>query len=157
MTLEAVIVPARLEHAFVLATTLRPKDVAELDACGLSPLEGLLQSLRASEVACAALYDDVVGALFGVEPIDDGSLLGRPDRLWFLTGELFAVKPMAFFRAARQVVATLLERYPVLTNVIDARHDDALRFARAMGAELGRTVPFGPAAMPFVPFVIRRR
>lgn len=155
MTAEVTVVPARVEHAFVLATTMRPKDVAELEACGLTPLDGLLQSLRVSEQAWAVLYDDVVGALFGVEPLE-GPVLGHADGLWFLTGHLFAEQPMAFFRAAKRAVEALLERYPVLTNVIDARHDDALRFARAMGATFGAPAPFGRQGEPFIPFMLRR-
>jgi hypothetical protein len=153
----ATIVPARLEHAFVLAQYMRPKDVAELEAAGLTPLEAVLQSLRVSEHAWAVLYDDVVGAMLGIQHLDEGPRLGRRDLLWFLTAHLFAEKPMAFFRLAKQAVAAMLERYPRLVNVIDARHDDALRFSAALGATFGAPVPFGPKGMPFIPFEIRRR
>jgi hypothetical protein len=154
---DVVLVPAKAEHAFVLSTTMREKDVAELARCGLSPLEACLQSLRVSEVSFAALYDDVVGALFGVEPLPRQGVLGDgADRLWLLTAHVLAERPMAFFRAARRTIQMLLVGYPVLRNVIDARHDDALRFARAMGARFAMAVPYGPMGEPFIPFEIRR-
>lgn len=149
----AVIVPARLEHAFVLATTMRPKDVAELGACGLSPLEGLLQSVRVSTHAWALLYDDVVGAMFGV--VESPAVLGRTDELWFLTGHLFAEKPLAFIKASKRLLGELLDHHPALGNAIDARHDDALRFAASLGAELGEPFPRGLQGEPFVPFLFR--
>lgn len=138
----------------MLATTMRENDVRELAACGLTPLSGLLQSLRVSQHAFTMLYDDTVGAMFGVAASGEG--LAQLNQFWFLTGHLFAEKPLAFVKASRRLLAALLEEYAVLVNVIDARHDDALRFARAMGAELGEPRPFGRNGEPFVPFTLRR-
>ena len=153
-----VLVPGRLEHAFVLATTMRPKDVRELEALDMEPLEALLFSLKSSSQVYAALYDDVVGAMFGVRPLPMEPALGakRVAELWFLTGHLFAEKPMAFFRASKKVVAHLRESLDILVNAIDDRHDDAKRFAVALGAELRPPVPMGSQGLPFVPFVFRR-
>lgn len=152
--MEAVLVPARHEHAFVLASTMRPADVAELAACGQTPLEGLLKSMSLSEYSWAILYDDVVGAVGGVRRME-GAVLGHVDELWMLTGELFGQKPMAFFRVLKQMVATLLERYATLVNVIDARYTGAMRLAEALGATLSEPHPFGIHGEPFVLFTLR--
>lgn len=155
--MNATVVPATLEAAFVLAQTMRPADVAELEVCGLTPLEGLLQSMRMSEYAYAALYDDVVGAMFGVGPFPGSPVLGHADMIWFLTGHLFGEKPIAFTKTLRVACQALLERYPRLVNAIDARYTGALRLAEvAFGAKLGRPVPFGRNGEPFIPFVIER-
>lgn len=155
--MKAHIVPATLEAAFVLAQSMRPADVAELEVCGLTPLEGLLQSMKVSEFSYSVLYDDVVGAMFGVAPLDDSPVLGHADQVWFLTGHLFGQKPVAFTKAMKDACRALLERYPRLVNAIDARYAGALRLAEvAFGAKFGPPVPFGRNGEPFIPFVIER-
>lgn len=149
MTREVVIVPAVYEHAFVLATTMRPEDVLECAACGMTPLEGALRPLEASELAGAALLDDVLGAMFGVIPSEPGRGL-----LWFLTSHVFGENPKPFVRASKQMVGALLERYDELVNIIDGRYTGALRLAAMLGAEFGSPVQVGGQA--FVPFRIRR-
>lgn len=148
--MNVVIVPATLEAAFVLATTMREKDVAEMDRCGLTPLEGLLKAMGASEVACAALYDDVVGAMFGVT---------RSRTLWLLTGHLFAQKPLAFAREAKRVLGIFTDAFGPLSNYIDAKHDDALRFATMLAEQtgwiaFGSPTQLGPKRELFIPFTI---
>lgn len=148
------IVPAEAHHAFVLSTTMRPKDVRELAACGQTPLGGLLYAMEGSE-AWAVLYDDVVGAMFGVRPVASPALGSKArGELWLLTGALFGEKPIAFARAARRAVAALLTRYDELVNVVDSRYPEAIRFVVGLGASLGRTVLIGD--VPFVAFIFRR-
>jgi hypothetical protein len=151
---DVVLVPARLEDAFVLATTMREKDVAELAACGMTPLEGVLLPLKLSEQAWTALYDDVVGCMFGV--VIKGEGLGRTAYLWSLTSHLFGQKPKAFYRAARHAVPVLLEQYNTLSNLIDARYTEAQRFVQALGGQLGEPQPVAPYGATFIPFTFRR-
>jgi hypothetical protein len=138
-------VPARLEDAFVLSTTLRPEDVRELAACGQGPLEGLLLALKCSREAGTLLYDDIIGAMYGVT---------AAGQLWFLTGHLFGEKPIAFLRVARVALKGLLGRYTALSNVIDSRYTGALKLAAAMGATFGSPRDIG--GVPFIPFTLRR-
>jgi hypothetical protein len=151
----AHIVPARLEDAFVLSTAMREADVRELAACGQAPLDGLLFAMKDSRESFAMLYDDEVGAMFGVRPLPE---LGgkRRGELWFLTGHLFGQKPIAFVREARRALEALMESYDELVNLIDTRYGQALRFAVAMGAQLGAETPIGPERIPFVVFRIGR-
>lgn len=138
------IVPGRLEHCFVLAQNMRPEDARELEACGQTPLEGVLHAFSKS-LSGAALYDDALGAMFGVT--DEGVL-------WSLTTPLFEEKSIAFVRAARQVVSGLLQSFERVGNFIDGRYTGALRLAQALGAEFGSPKLVG--GVPFVPFVFRR-
>jgi hypothetical protein len=59
-------------------------------------------------------------------------------------------------RLARRVLVELLEHYEVLTNAIDGRHGDALRFAMLLGADFGPPFGLAPSGLPFVPFTFRR-
>lgn len=147
---DVVTVPARVEHALVLATTMRQKDIRELAACGQQPLDGLLHALSQGE-GWALLYRDVVGAMLGRVPVP-----GRDAaEVWLLTGELFQQHPKAFIRALKALLADTLERFGEVGNVIDGRYTEALRLAAALGASFGSPVQIG--GIPFVPFNIRRQ
>lgn len=152
--MEVRIVPASLESAFVLSTTMRANDVRELEACGQTPLEGLLLAMREGH-AWTVLYDDVVGAMFGVRPLADAVLGGRVrGEIWCLTGRLFGEKPIAFVRAAKRAVAALLTQYDELVNLVDARYVEAVGLLRMLGARLGPEVLVG--SHPFIAFSIGR-
>jgi len=130
---------------------MRADDVRELAACGQTPLGGLIYAMEGSTEAWTALYDDTVGAMFGVV---QGQGLGAPSRLWFLTGHLFGEKRVAFYRLVKHVVPRLLERYGQLRNLIDGRYSGALVLAMALGARFESPVLIG--GVPFVPFVLGR-
>lgn len=160
MAAELELVPGKLVHAMELSADMVPADVAELEACGYQPSQGLVHALSVSEVAVAALDEGRVAAMFGVAPLRRGAtLLGAElvHRLWFLTGPRFRRRPLVSARTARRVVAALLEAYPVLENAIDGRHVDALRFASMLGADFGQPFAMPPSGLLFVPFRISSR
>lgn len=150
------IVPAEAEHVFVLARNMRLQDVAEVEACGYTPL-AMLERCVGSAPGFAVRFDGVAVALFGVRPVDDGAVLGARARgeVWFLTGEGFERKPVTALKMARQVVSVMLQTYEELLNVIDGRYTQALRFAQSLGAVFHSPVMIG--THPFIPFTIRRR
>ncbi len=154
MVTEATVVPATRELAELLAPLMRAEDVAELRAGGLTPLEGLLQSIEGSDVAQAVMVGGQVGAMFGVGPL--AGVNERVGQVWFLTGRLMSKHPAAFVRLARPAIASMLELYPVLFNVIDARYAAAVRWVKWLGFEVGEPQPFGPAGVLFVPARLRR-
>lgn len=155
MRIDVTYAPATEAHAIELARVLRPKDRAELEALG-KPDAGaaVLEALRVSTLAISAFYGAELGAIFGVAPIRTGMLHEASDveQLWFLTGEVFGRAPLAFFRAGRELVRLLGVEHPVLVNFIDERYTEALSFARALGAQLGEPVPYGPFGLPFRPY-----
>lgn len=150
------IVEATRAHAESFVPLMRAADVEEVRALGLSPREAVLDSLEASEVAFAALFGGEVAFLYGVVPLWRTALTGSSTtgQLWFLSGRAVDRHPKAFLRATRASLPRLLERYAVLTNVIDARYAGALRWARWLGATLYPPRPFGPEGVPFCPFVV---
>jgi hypothetical protein len=155
---EAQLVDATEVHALAFAPLLRPEELAELEASGVvDPLEMLVHGVRTSDLCLAAIHDGKVGAMIGVSSADPSILgRGRVGQMWFLTGTPFLSTPRPFLRVARRAVARMLELYPMVWNLIDARYEGALRLARSMGAELSSPVAYGPHGMNFVPFHIWR-
>lgn len=151
MKVDATIQDATLRHAMQLGDNLRPEDRAELEAIGATdPHRALVNYLKGSGVAFAAVLNGEVGAMFGTAPVD--SALSAPEGLaavWMLTGRKFAEKPRAFIRPARGMLQLLLERHHILVNYIDARYEAAVRWAKWLGFVVGSPVPYGPAGMPF--------
>lgn len=150
--------PATREDVDLLAPLMRPADVAEVEACGLSPIEALARSLEVSQEAWALDLGGEVAALFGVEPGPRESLIGEPDFhvVWALTGRAVDGHKKEFLLASRDAIAAFLARYPVLVNFIDARYEASLRWAVRIGGELRPAVAFGQAGEPFHPVIFRR-
>jgi hypothetical protein len=151
------IVPATVSHAHALAATMRADDAAECAAFGLTPLDALLESLRASEVAWTLLLDGEPAAMWGAEPLRR-TLLSEPGAAsaWALTGTAVERHRKEFARVSRAGVAALLARYPVLFADVDARYARALRWVRWLGFTVLPAVPFGASGEPFHPIVLER-
>lgn len=143
-------VPAAPEHVDELAPKMRPADTAEVLASGgFTPREALEESVTASAHAFAALFDGEVAALWGVV---DGPGCGI---VWALTGPAVERHPKAFLRHSRIAVNVLLRHYPALTNFVDARYEQALRWVRRLGFSVGPPEPFGAAGLPFHRILLR--
>lgn len=155
---EIAIVPATFEHAREMAPRMREADAREVLAhSGRSPLSALQQAVACSDIAKAALFDGQVAALFGVATLQlESVLLGpRIGSIWMLTSDLVERYPKAFHRAARRELDALhASGWPLLVNAIDARHEQALRWARRIGFRVGDPIPYGVEKLPFHP--IRR-
>jgi hypothetical protein len=146
------IVPATPEHADALAPRMRAADVAEVLASdGHAPAEALRYAIAASTEAWAWLVDGEVGAIWGLGLL---SFVGDVWTPWLLTSELVDRFPKAFVRGCREQLGQLGWHH-VLVNFIDARHARALRWAKALGFELGEAVPYGPAGLPFRRITLR--
>lgn len=154
MATEAVIRQAEEHDAFELVRVMRDEDAAECFAGGVHPLEAVQHSMRTSDASWSVLVGGELVAMFGVGPLAGVSeLVGQ---VWFLTGEGFSRHRRACVRAARPAIAVMLQFYPVLFNIIDARYAAAVRWAKWLGFDVGEPQPFGPAGVPFVPARLRR-
>lgn len=143
--------PACDEDVKLLASTMRAADVVELDACGMTPLEGLLESWRRSTFSFSMFLRGKLAAMGGVWPVEL-DVTG----VWLLTGAPVETYPKAFVRGCRIIRAILLDRYPMLVNVVDARYERALRWAEHLGFEVLPAAPYGPRGLPFHPIRLRR-
>ena len=130
--------PATEDDARELAPLLRPEDRAEVLALGLDPVDGLLQSLAGAREAWTWRDDDRIICMAGVSPL---SLIGSTGVPWLLGSPLVAAHRRAFLVETRRMVAHWLILFPVLRNVVDARHAAAIRWLGWLGFIIGEPFP----------------
>lgn len=151
------IVPARAAHAEALAPRMRHAEVLEVRASGgFEPLQALLEALQHSERAFAGLIDGEVACMWGVEHLRYSAVSGRVGAVWLLTSPIIERYPKVFWRGCRRELAALFESYDLLVNAIDARHVQAVRWARRLGFPLEEPRSFGVEGRLFHWFRVRR-
>ena len=144
---------ARLCDAAALAPRLRPADRREVMAShGHRALPALVQSLRHSDVAWAALVEGEVLALWGAGTT---ALLGRQGAPWLLAGRGLERHRRPFLRLSRLQLARLQARYDHLENWVDARNARSIRWLRWLGFTLEPAAPYGRFGRPFHRFWMR--
>lgn len=144
------VVPATFDHALQVAENMREGDRMEVWASSKSsPWEATTQSLRASTVAWAGLYDGRAVCVFGVAPLNLVAGIGSP---WLLGTDELATRKAAFLRRCRPYVGRMLRVYPTLVNHVDDRNEASKEWLRWLGFTLGEPEPHGPFKMPFRPF-----
>jgi hypothetical protein len=146
-------VPAERAHIRHIASNMRPADCAEAWATALlSPQAALEQSLAVSVQAWTGLADGVPYCMFGVATSASPDV-GVP---WLLGTADLERNAIAFLRRNHGFVDAMLERFPRLINHVDARNRTSIRWLQWIGFTIGRPQPYGPFAMPFHPFELRR-
>lgn len=123
------IVPATRHHA--RAIDLRPGDLREIEALGMTRDEALQGCLDRSLWAEAYLVDGEVAALMGVIL---PSLLGaEPAVAWLMTGRPVDRCRKDFLRITRARVREMLEQHGTLTCNVHAEYTGAIRWLRWLG------------------------
>lgn len=141
---------ALLVDAFI--SKMRVEDVEEILALDVEPAQAVAQSIGRCARAWLVLFDGEPAYLYGYRPMETGVSL-----VWMLSAEACNRHPKAFLRSTRKELEALFaEVGGTFINMIDARHTRALRWAEWLGAEFGRAAPWGPKALPFIPFRFRR-
>lgn len=145
--------PATEADCEALAAVMRLGDRAECEALGFTPLQGLLESLRVSDVATAVRFDGQVAVVCGLAPIGRPTALGRPYAhvAWALTGAVVDAHPLAFFRASKRMLVEMRRLSPLLVAHVDARYTRAVRWLKALGFVLHEAVAMPPSGLPFYP------
>ena len=138
------IVAATVEHA--MAIDLRPGDLREIEALGLSPREGLALSLARSVWADAYLAGPEVAALVGLalQP-----LVGGVAMPWLLTGRPVDRHRKAFLRLTRARTRRMLAEHGTLVAEVHAEYREAVRWLAWLGFTLAPPRPLGPLGAPF--------
>lgn len=141
--------PAEAEE---LADTMRLRDRQEVwTSDRQTPLEAIQVGMESSEICKSLRIDGELAAIWGVRPVADGVWI-----VWLLTSEVVDKRPIASWRIFRLEVAHLLERYPVLCNMVDSRYEQALRCLGRAGFTIGEAVPWGVDQHPFHFCIIRK-
>ena len=132
--------PAIEEDARELALVLRAEDRDEVLALGRDPVEGLLQSVACAREAWTYRDGSRIICMAGVGPL---SLIGHAGVPWVLGSDLVPAHRRAFLVETRRTVARWLTIFPLLSNVVDARYDAAIRWLRWLGFTIGEPFPLG--------------
>lgn len=140
-----------------LAANMRQADRDEIAAShGGEAIDVVSESVRASSESWALRINGRLACIWGVVPIASTGLAGGRGVVWMLTTSVVERFPVAFWRFCRDAVRDLVQRWAVLVNMIDLRHEKAVRWAERLGFAFAAPVPVGPDRVPFVPFVIVR-
>jgi hypothetical protein len=137
--------PATLRHVHLVAPRMRRADREEVMASGgYRPAQALRRALRSSEVARTAFVGGEPLMVFGVAA---GNGFAIP---WALTTDVVDKHPMAFWRVSTVALAALREVYPVMVQMVDARHQRSLDWLERLGFQVAKEPePFGKLKLPF--------
>jgi len=138
------IVECEPKHVVSISSRLRPGDLAEVRASGLSVRSALWRSYRGSHLRYAGIIDGVVGAIWGC----GGTILADIGIPWLLTSLDVEKIPMAFVREGRRHVQQMLDVHPVLVNMVAKDYKQAIGFLRLLGFQIGSDEVM-PGFLPF--------
>ena len=143
-----------------LAANLRPADCAELFAvCELSPLAAVRASVGlsapgfvfAAHVQTAAEAERRLLCIGGAACTVGDESVGVP---WLLATPLLERYAKSLTREARLELRRMLVRWPVLSNVIDARQTGCIQWLAALGFVMRETAALRPG-LPLLRFEMR--
>jgi hypothetical protein len=136
-----------------LAANMRPLDVAECQAAGVTDLrECIADGVQHSDLCWAVLIDGELAAIFGTRPL--GSLLNPTAAVWLLGTPVLTANRRAFARHTPRYIRQMLQAHPHLVNFVHAENTPAVRFLRHHGFTIHEPVAVSTGAM-FHPFEMR--
>lgn len=139
--------PAVPEDVEILAPNLRKADIREIYAAfGLVPKEALITSLELSTHAWAGEIDGELICLFGVGPT---SMLTGDGSPWMVGTDKIEKHAILFLRFCKPVVEDMQNTYSVLTNWVDARNKNTIRWLKWLGFTIEPAKPWGYLQLPF--------
>jgi hypothetical protein len=121
-----------------MAANLRPADLVELRATSeLGPLESLVGSVVASELAWIVLHDTRPVCAFGVAPTP---LVGAGN-VWMLGTPGLIRIARSFLKRGWDYLRAMHDRFPLLWNYIDARNGQSAAWLEWLGFRLTEAHP----------------
>ncbi len=128
--MEIQIVEAELRHAHAMAGRYREADERECRAMsGRSALEAAQHSVQHATPGWAGLVDGTCVCVFGASP----SLVEDAGVPWLLGSQELDDLPLSLARRSRLYVHRMLDQFPYLYNLVDARHEASLRWLKWCG------------------------
>lgn len=132
MDVRAEVRDATAEDAWRLSSTLRARDLAEVQLSGFSPVEAMLKSMANSSGAKVLEIDGELAAMWGVVPID---LLSGIGLAWMLTAAALERHKKTVLRAAKLELARLRSTWATIVAEVDDDFPAGCAFARWAGFE----------------------
>jgi len=146
--------PARAEDSLELALNLRAADCIEVKAAyGWGPLEAVEHSRQQSKAAFTVLYKQVPALMFGIADMPSEPGTGG---IWLLGTDEVRHFRKHFVRHSQDYLSELCNGYQIVTNCVDERHRESIRWLRSIGAIfIHRHTHFGVARKPFLEFILK--
>lgn len=137
----------------VINLKLRQADILELLAStGTTPSDAIDVSLEVSEIAWVIKHEGKIEGVFG---LSKGDGCGIP---WLLLTDKVNEFRHAFLKYSWDVIEIMLSRYEILTNFVDSRHTEAIKWLKWLGFTFTETEWFlHDKSVPFRQFVMYRR
>lgn len=115
----------------VLSLPLRQADQDELRAAyGMPPEVVLKESLKLSELTWVIMYEDHIIGIFGVTRHISYPDVGIP---WLLATDELTKIQYTFAKVSKDVVDAFAAGHPILTNIVDSRHKEAINWLKWLG------------------------
>ena len=147
-------VPATVQHAMDLCPLLLPADRAEILALTGAPAEFVLPESVGGDAWAMFTDDHLLAGLCGVDPVFGFRDIGI---VWMLGSGEIRRHQRDFLSNARRWIDLQHERYPLLTNRVDARNTQHIRWLEWMGFTMLRRIDrWGAASLPFIEFEKRK-
>lgn len=138
-----------------VAANMRPADTAEVLAIrgpGVSMKDALAECVLVSNSCWVAAAPEPF-AIFGVMPVSLLHGIGAP---WMLGTALAAKHPRTLVREGRRYSLRMLEVYPYLINMVDARYTSSVRWLRHIGYTVFQPEPYGRCGELFHRFEMKK-
>lgn len=138
-----------------VAAHMRQADQDEVRAIrGDVPMkEALAECVLASSHCWVATGDSEPFAIFGVMPISLLHGIGAP---WMLGTDLGKRFPRALIREGRRYSRRMLETYPYLINMVDARYTSSIKWLQRIGYTVFEAEPYGRRGELFNRFEMKK-
>lgn len=151
--LDIEIRPSTGEDSVYLAQHLREADKAEVMAsCGSGPLEAVESSRLASKSCFTVLFKGNPALIFGVLDMPDDPKIGC---IWMLGTDAVDKFRKRFVRHSSAYLKDVCAGYDLVTNFVDERHVESIRWLKYIGAQfIHRHPQYGVEQRPFLEFIL---
>lgn len=139
-----------------IAANMRVPDAAEVIAIrgpGISLKAALAECVLVSSYCWVAATRVEPFAIFGVMPVSLLHGIGAP---WMLGTALAAKFPRVLVKEGRRYSLRMLEAYPYLVNVVDARYASSIKWLRHIGYTVFEAEPYGGRGELFHRFEMKK-
>ena len=140
----ANLIPAQPEHIEAVSRNARKKDVEEIYAAGGWTVKDCLEwGLKNSLFVSTILHNETPVAILGVTPFGNA---GVP---WMVATDGVSNMPLRFMKISKHYIHTVAEIFPALFNYVDERHNESIRYLKAVGFTVHEPEPYGFLGLPF--------
>lgn len=144
--------PSVVEDVYLLASSLRTNDRAEVEALGVDARQGIRRSFRDGVLRKTYFVDGEIAAMSGL----CGPMLGDIGEPYLMTAPVAERVPIAFVRYARSAVAEMMQHKLRLEGYVAAEYSAACRLLEVLGFTVGKPEQFGPRKSLFRKYFMMR-